>query len=77
MQILEGDFDGAVATLQRAVTLSRDMGSPLWVAASRRALVEALRVRDGKGDAALAARINAELDATHELPEAEIIVEMS
>ena len=49
VQILDGDLDGAVATLEHAVTLSREMGSPLWVAESRRALVEALRVRDRQG----------------------------
>jgi DNA-binding SARP family transcriptional activator len=68
-QLLDGDFNGAVASLQRAVMLSRDMGSPLWIAACRRALVDALRARNGKGDAALAASIDAELGATYEMRE--------
>ena len=76
VQILDGDFDGAVATLERAVTLSREMGSPLWVAESRRVLVEALRVRDRKGDAARAVLLDAELDATDEQPEGEIVADM-
>ena len=76
VQILDGDFDGAVATLERAVTLSLEMGSPLWVAESRRALVEALRVRDRQGDAARAALLDAELDATDEQPEGEIVADM-
>ena len=76
VQILEGDLDGAVESLEYAVTLSRDMGSPLWVAESRRVLVEALRVRDRKGDAARAALLDAELDATDERPEGEIVADM-
>ena len=56
VQILEGDLDGAVATLEHAVTLSREMGSPLWVAESRaRARRGAPRARERKGDAARAA----------------------
>jgi hypothetical protein len=51
LQIVEGDLDGAVESLEYAVTLSRDMGSTLWVHASRRGLVQALRTRAGKGDA--------------------------
>ncbi len=75
MQILEGDLDGAVEHWS-AVTLSSAMGSPLWVAESRRALVEALRVLDWKGDAARAALLDAELYATGERPEGEIVADM-
>ena len=76
VQILEGDLDGAVKSLEYAVKLSSDMGSPLWVAESRRALVEALRVRDRKGDAARAALLDAELEATDARPEGEIVADM-
>ena len=63
VQILEGDLDGAVESLEYAVTLSRDMGSPLWADASRRGLVHALRARAGKGDAERIEAVGVQLDA--------------
>jgi hypothetical protein len=63
LQILEGDLDGAVESLEYAVTLSRDMGSPLWADASRRGLVHALRSRAGKGDAERIEAAGVQLDA--------------
>jgi hypothetical protein len=63
VQILEGDLDGAVESLEHAVTLSRDMGSPLWADASRRGLVHALRARADKGDVERIGAVAAQLDA--------------
>jgi hypothetical protein len=63
LQILEGDLDGAVESLDYAVTLSRAMGSGLWADASRRALVLALRARAGEGDAKRIEAVSVHLNA--------------